>query len=318
MTQSKAAREPRFRGFTIIEMLIVISITGFLLSLLLPAVQDARESSRRAACQNNLKQIGIALENFESRRHRYPNAFCGKVDWPDAHYEKWCVSPSAQIVAFLDDSARALQIDGTRDPSHWDPTRLPLDAPPVLHCPSDSLAVGQATSYRYCRGVLPVYPGDPGGVFTAFFGHAAADVTDGLSNTAFASERLIATTSGVDQSRDPLGLPQMESVDVAPSCIAANQGSGAAVAPVLGARPLGSLWTSGSWAHCAYYHFFPPNAPWRDCWPDSADTALVAARSNHRDGLNVLFGDGRVQFVGNAVESRVWRAWATRAGHEAF
>lgn len=72
-TANQAPKEPR--GFTLVELLVVIAIIGLLIALLLPAVQSARESARRIACANNLKQTGLALAVYESAKGRYPPQF---------------------------------------------------------------------------------------------------------------------------------------------------------------------------------------------------------------------------------------------------
>ena len=74
-------RQGKYPGFTLIELLVVISIIAVLIALLLPAVQQAREAARRAACQNNLKQLGIGLHNYHEQWQMFPQGVSLNSRW---------------------------------------------------------------------------------------------------------------------------------------------------------------------------------------------------------------------------------------------
>ena len=95
-------------GFTLVELLVVIAIIGILVALLLPAVQAAREAARRTACANNMKQIGLALANFQGTRRFYPSSW-QPASTPFTESDGWSVH--AQILPYLEQANLHGQID---------------------------------------------------------------------------------------------------------------------------------------------------------------------------------------------------------------
>jgi prepilin-type N-terminal cleavage/methylation domain-containing protein/prepilin-type processing-associated H-X9-DG protein len=135
-------------GFTLVELLVVIAIIGTLVGLLLPAVQVAREAGRRSVCSNNLKQIGLALANFESVKNRFP-PHRGQVElvnqsvWND--YTPMVVLMPFQEYAKEYDEIKASAALGTAPQNNVAANRRF----PLLKCPSDSEAMTRTASGSY-------------------------------------------------------------------------------------------------------------------------------------------------------------------------
>jgi prepilin-type N-terminal cleavage/methylation domain-containing protein/prepilin-type processing-associated H-X9-DG protein len=330
----------RYRSaFTLIEVLVVIAIIAVLIGLLLPAVQKVREAGNRARCTNNLRQIGLAMHNFESVRGFFPPAFKGDGT-PFAYFSSWSalaeLNPYLEQTPIYDRMDLRLQTYQSTFPFNITvPNQVPVQQTVKLFlCPSDKMKpvtlspaygvpVLGPTNYAVCNG-SGANGGTPWGADGAFIAAQMmriADITDGVSNTAMLSESTLGegTESAFGSPPAPLktvyaflaGLPLSES-----ACASAT---------VWNFEQLrGFMWASGEIRCASYNHYFRPNAPQADCVTYDVQpgptrfTAMGwrAARSRHTGGVNLALCDGSLRFVADSIDLAVWRGLATRTGGE--
>jgi prepilin-type N-terminal cleavage/methylation domain-containing protein len=322
------------RGFTLIELLVVIAIIAILIALLLPAVQQAREAARRSQCKNNLKQIGLALHNYESSVKMLPaGAFITTPPPPSSDS-----SPHPMILPYMDNTsgfklfdfksnintsasnlaARQQMVPTFACPSQPGVARFILGGTPP-QCPA---GCGQ-TNYAQSLGNNANYASNDG-PFGRRYGARFADIKDGLSNTGMFAEIRLGPSAGTATGNVPATDPEYYNVatnlpfgtwDASPTrdTIAVPQcDSTAAAFPYRGKQ-----YYRGVVVATFYSHTLTPNSQRRDCIRGTGvDRGHLAARSYHTGGAHLVLCDGSVRFANNSVSDAVWRAVGSRNGRE--
>jgi len=321
-------------GLTLIEVLVCIAIIGMLLSLLIPAVQNAREQSRNSSCVNHLRQHSLATASFETFHQKFPLT---SVNWTDEHSVSHnAISPFQHTIAHLDPAlAKKVSLD---DPTTtvWNETGVLYfihpghrdiydDAIPVFLCPSDRSSIGK-NNYRAHLGIsvrlfnTKTFPNEKccQGAFVNGKAVKPATFTDGLSNTVMYSERV---RGDGHKSYNPFTDIFGASVLVQTTDELSQHCQSYAVAdPASHYSFTGQTWLLGGWLNTWYNHVHTPNSLIPDCGlgsccVDGGETVL-AARSYHSGHVNCAFADGSVRNVSSSIDKNIWHALGTRNGGE--
>jgi prepilin-type N-terminal cleavage/methylation domain-containing protein/prepilin-type processing-associated H-X9-DG protein len=321
----------RHRAFTLIELLVVISVIAVLIALLLPAVQAARAAARRVQCVNNLKQIGLALMNFENVQQYLPTDAIGGFNDGSPYVHGWmtfilpqleqgtlynAINLNANWYDAINQTVVKTQINAYICPSAVGPHtasgmiddlsfRPPAGASPISAATTDYTGIWEIDRSLYtANGMTP--PADARGIITSaiypppripILGFPIAQVTDGLSNTVAVTECA---------NRPALWLRSGESAGSVSGGLAGSSSG----APVSG----------GPWA--TDWKGFAPQGSTRDGSAKPGPCMINCTNdwevySMHSGGANALFGDGSVKFLKESIAPRVFAALMTRACGEA-
>jgi prepilin-type N-terminal cleavage/methylation domain-containing protein len=334
-------RRRPLHGFTLVELLVVIAIIGVLVALLLPAIQASRESARRSQCQSNLKQIAMAVHNFEGSQGQFPPSFIITPGTAlSGNNGSWSIH--GRILPYLEEQGA---FDLVRLDIAWDAqvaTGVPTMRVGVYQCPSelnDMVRTNGGNPYTYPQnygfnlGTWFVY--DPltgkggGGAFAVNGNVRHGSISDGTSKTLCAAE-VKAFTPYFRNSIDPGPTPPVAPADLAAFAPGSQFKLGAATNDNTGHTE----WCDGRVHHSGITTVFRPNTEVLYAHTDgrtydvdynsrqegnsaSEKTyAAITARSYHSDIVNVALMDGSVRAMRDDVDLPLWRSLSTRAGAE--
>jgi prepilin-type N-terminal cleavage/methylation domain-containing protein len=324
-------------AFTLIEVLVVVSIIGLLISMLLPAVQAAREAARRAHCQNNLKQIGLALHGYLAANGTFPINWRNDLYSPDGFPRGTIARPFSaltRILPFLEQVSAYSSInfsvqnrpinDGRLCPFPENDTTFDI-AFAVYLCPTDAQIPESpnGSSYRGNYGIGPspatsTGANDSGNGFYTFLSTLGPEsFPDGMSHTFAYTERLLGTRkSPWSATRDfgDLRVMQFCSIRDADYALKCCQLASSVRFPF--SRRAGFTWFLGDFECTAYNHAQSPNGSIPDAISLNEWHGIVTARSQHPLGVNGLMADGAVRFVTDSINRATWRSLGTRNGDE--